>query len=48
MPSPVLSANETPAAEAAAARTVVATEAAMAAATPCFQTDCRRVVACSV
>jgi hypothetical protein len=38
MLSPVLSANETPAAEAVAARTVVVTAATAAAATPCFQT----------
>ena len=41
MLAPVLSANETPAADATAARTVVATEATTAAATPCFQTGCR-------
>ena len=41
MLAPVLSANETPAAEATVARTVVATEATTAAATPCFQTGCR-------
>ncbi len=41
MLAPVLSANETPAADAIAARTVVATEAPTAAATPCFHTGCR-------
>src|SRR5205809_3703235 len=44
MLAPVLSANETPAADATAARTVVATEATTAAATPCFQTGCRWAV----
>jgi hypothetical protein len=44
MLAPVLSANETPAPDAAAARTVVATEATTAAATPCFQTGCRSTV----
>src|SRR4051794_2582322 len=44
MLAPVLSANETPAADAAAARTVVATEATTAAATPCFQTGRRCAV----
>src|SRR5262245_7184328 len=43
MLAPVLSANETPAAEASAARAVVATEATTAAATPCFQAGCRAV-----
>ena len=41
MLAPVLSANETPAADATAARTVVATEAITAEATPCFHTGCR-------
>jgi hypothetical protein len=41
MLTPVLSANETPAPDATVPRTVVATEATTAAATPCFQTDCR-------
>ncbi len=41
MLAPVLSANETPAADAIAARTVVATEATTAEATPCFHTGCR-------
>src|SRR3954447_12194458 len=41
MLAPVLSANETPAVDAIAARTVVATEATTAAAAPCFQTGCR-------
>ena len=44
MLTPVLSANETPAPEATAAREVVATEATMAAARPCFQTGCRWAV----
>jgi hypothetical protein len=44
MLAPVLSANETPAADATAARTVVATEATTATATPCFQTGCRSAV----
>src|SRR4051794_25247938 len=44
MLAPVLSANETPAADATAARTVVATEATTAAATPCFQTGRRSAV----
>src|ERR671921_1435534 len=44
MLAPLLSANETPAADATVARTVVATEAATAAATPCFQTGCRATV----
>lgn len=41
MLAPVLSANETPAADAIAARTVVATEATTAEVTPCFHTGCR-------
>lgn len=41
MLAPVLSANETPTADAVAARTVVATEATMAQAIPFFQTGCR-------
>src|SRR6058998_746186 len=44
MLAPVLSANETPAADTTAARTVVATDATTAAATPCFQTGCRSAV----
>ncbi len=41
---PAGSVNETPAADATAARTVVVTEAATAATTPCLQTDRRPVV----
>ena len=43
---PVLAANETPAPDATAARTVVATEAPAAAATPCRQVEGRWVARC--